>query len=248
MKTIKVKFNYLTLYFLLVACLCGYIKYALYSLIIVCFHEIGHIFITLILGYNITSVEILPFGGITKIDKPLNTPIIHDLLISCFGIFFQFVFIVLGNLNLITDNVFLKINIIILLFNIMPIIPLDGSKIMMEIYNIFFSFKKSLLLYYLTSLLFIIIYGIFGYKYFLNNYLIIVLFVFKTFEVIKMHKLIENKFVLERILYDNLHFTKIKNVNEDIGNYQKDRQYYYVIDNKIMSDKEYLKKFYFNYF
>ena len=72
-KKLKIKVNYLTLYFLLILFLCGYIKNALIIFGIVIFHELGHILISIILGYKIKSVELFPFGGITKIDNIYKT-------------------------------------------------------------------------------------------------------------------------------------------------------------------------------
>ena len=86
MKNTYLKFNSLTLYFLLISLLSGYIKYSLYSLFIVLFHELGHIFIIKLLGYKISMIEIFPFGGICKINKKLNDSIIKDILIALFGI------------------------------------------------------------------------------------------------------------------------------------------------------------------
>ena len=246
MKNIKIKFNYVTLYLLLIVLLCGFIKYALYVLFIVLFHEIGHIFITILLGYNIKSIEIFPFGGMSKIDKPLNTPIIHDLLIAVFGVVFQLMLSLFGIIANI-DYTFLKINQSIMLFNLLPIIPLDGSKILFEIYCLFFSFRKSLNLYYLSSLAFLGIFLFFNYKYLLSNYLLIGLFIYKTIEVIKNKRIICHKFILERCLYNNLVFKKVKNNNESVENFQKDVKYYYLIDSKIISDKEYLINYYFDY-
>lgn len=235
----KIKVNYLTLYFLLISFLCGYIKNACIIFFIVIFHELGHVVICKIFKYKIKSIEIFPFGGVTKIDKLLNDSIIKDLLISIMGIIFQLI------IFLITDNlVVLKYNKYIMLFNLLPIIPLDGSKILFEIYALIMPYKKVIKYYYLTSFIFIIIYFIFNYKYNLNNYMIIILFIYKTIEVIKNRNILYEKFILERALYD-IKFNKVKNKNEDINKYLKDTKYYYKYNNKIISDKEYLKNKYY---
>ncbi len=221
MKNIKIKFNYLTLYFLLIACLCGFIKYALYSFFIVLFHELGHIFITLILGYEVISVEIFPFGGLTKINKHLNTPIFNDLLIASFGIVFQLILSFILSL-LKVDSFLMQINYQIMFFNLLPIIPLDGSKILMEISCLFLSFKNSLKVYYLVSFFFMVIFLILNYHYLINNYLLLGLFLYKTIEVIKNRKIMYHKFLLERCLYDDLFFNRVISKNENINNYHKD--------------------------
>ena len=244
MKNIKIKFNNLTLYLLLIALLSGYIKNALIILFIILFHECGHIFITILLGYKIKSIELFPFGGITKIDKYLNTPIYYDLLIAIFGVIFQSIIFFLGKINIIQNEMLLSYNKTIMLFNLLPIIPLDGSKILFEVYNLFFDYNKALKYYVITSILFIIIYLFFNYKYALNNYLMIGLFLFKTIEIIKNRRIIHHKFILERMLYDDLNFSHLKNKNELPIKYYKDVKYYYNYKNKIISEKEYLSKIY----
>ena len=241
MKNIKI--NNLTLYLLLITLLCGYLKNAVFVIIIVLIHELGHAFIITVLGYKIISIEIFPFGGITKIDKPLNTPIIHDILIASNGIIFQLIIYLLGLLNIINSPLFLKYNLCIMLFNIFPIIPLDGSKILFELFNLFFSYQKSYKYYYLISILSIIIYFIINYHYSLNNYLIISLFIYKTYEIFKIKKIYFHKFILERLLYNNLKFKHLKNKNMLLKNYHKDTKYYYNINGKIVSEYDYLNKY-----
>ena len=138
MKSMKLKFNELTLFFLLTAFLCGYIKNALIILFIVVFHELGHVLICKILGYDIICIEIFPFGGITKISKHLNDHIYRDFLIAIFGVVFQLLLFIPVIFGFITNEVFIKYNLSIMLFNLLPIIPLDGSKILFEVFSRFF--------------------------------------------------------------------------------------------------------------
>ena len=189
MKNIKIKFNNLTLYFLLIALLSGYIKNALVVLFIILFHELGHVVITLLLGYKVESIEIFPFGGITKIDKLLNTKIYKDLLIAIFGVVFQLIISLVYHLGYINDVMIYNYNMSIMLFNLLPIIPLDGSKIVFELLNYKLSYKKSLMLSFVISFIFIVVYFLLNYQYQLNNYMIIALFITKTIEGIKHRKL-----------------------------------------------------------
>ena len=243
MKNIKIKFNNLTLYFLLIALLSGYIKNALVILLIVLFHELGHIVVAKMLGYKIIEVEIFPFGGITKIDKMLNTKIYKDLLISVFGVLFQLLIYLACLMGIIDSPLVYEYNLSIMLFNLLPIIPLDGSKIIFELLNYRLSYKKSLIIYSVLSCLFIVLYFLFNYHYELNNYMIIILFVCKTVEVFNKRTIIHHKFIIERFLY-NPEFSKVKNTNETVGKYRKEYRYYCHLDNRILTEKEYLKKIY----
>ena len=71
------------------------------------------------------------------------------------------------------------------------------------------------------------------------NYLIISLFVYKTIEVIKNKSIIYEKFILEKMFYD-IKYSKVENKNELLLNYKKDTKYYYNLNGRIVSDKDYL--------
>lgn len=234
----KIKINYLTLYFLLIAFFCGYIKNALIVFFIVCFHELGHILISILLKHKIISIELFPFGGYTKIDSLYNDSFLNSLLISIMGIVFQLILFLF-----IHEKNFIYLNKMIILFNLLPIIPLDGAKILFEIYAYFLPFKNCIIIYYITSFIFIIIYIIFNYKYNLNNYMIICLFIYKTILIVKNKKLIYEKFLLEKMFYD-INYKKIKNENLSINKYIKNTKYYYNVNGKIYEDKVILQNMY----
>lgn len=243
MKNIKVKLNNLTLYFLLISFLCGFIKEAIIIFIIIILHEMGHVIVTLLLGYKVQEVEIFPFGGITKIDKPLNDHIKNDLLIAVAGVSVQLILFFFCKINIIKSLIFYKYNIAIMLFNLLPIIPLDGSKILLEILNYFLAYKKAIICYSVISIIFIGIYLFINYEYNLNNYMLVFLFAYKTYEVFKNRHLYFQKFILERSIYD-IKYRKIINNNENPHNYQKDIRYYYFWHNKVINDKSYLNSLY----
>ena len=152
MKIIKV--NPLTLYFLLLLFLCGFIKIGLIIFFIVIFHELGHVFFIKLFKYKIIDITIYPFGGIIKTDKDINTPPNKELLISSGGIIAQiilFIIIYFLPINILTKEIFYKYNLSIMLFNILPIIPLDGSIIINSLLNKVLSYKISYYLYIIIS-------------------------------------------------------------------------------------------------
>lgn len=232
----KIKINYLTWYFLFILFLCGYIKKGIIIFLIILFHELGHIFIAKLFKYKIISIEIFPFGGVSKIDKLLNESFLTDFLIAIMGVIFQcFLFLIFKS------SEFVKINLYLILFNLLPIIPLDGSKIIFEIYAYFFNYKKSIKLYYITSFIFIFLYFILNFKYSLNNYMIIILFIYKTIEVVKNKSIFYEKFILEKIFYD-INYKRFKQINGFSNEFYKNLKYYYFANDKIISDREYLRE------
>lgn len=235
----KIVFKDVTLLVILFAILCGFIKKTIYVLLIVLLHEFGHVLMCLIFKYKIISIDIYPFGGITKIDKHLNDSFFHDFMLASGGIIIQLVIFLLGKVNVINDSFLLSINYKILIFNLLPIIPLDGSKIIFELVNKLTSFYKSIYIYTVVSFFSIILFVYFNKDNLFDNYVIIGLFIQKTIEIFKNRHIIINKFILERKLY-KLQFNYIKYKNLDPVDYKKDVKYFYRINNTVVDDFEYL--------
>ncbi len=242
MKIIKV--NFLTLYFLLLLFLCGYLKLGIIVFIIVVFHEMGHILFIKLFKYKIIDITIYPFGGITKVDKDINTPLNKELLIACGGIIFQlilFIIIYFVPINVITKELLYKYNMSILLFNMLPIIPLDGSIIINSLLNKIFSYKVSYYLYIIISIIFSIFYLFFNYWYSLNNYLIVSFFIIKTYYAIKNYKYLKTRFLLERYL-NKYEYKYISTKTGDLDILKIDTYQYFKENNKIVSEYSKLKE------
>jgi len=195
---------------------------------------------------KIYKIEILPFGSIidTNINYNLNSNILF--LISIAGILMQLIlYLVFGalfSLRLISEisyNIFLTYNKLIILFNSLPIIPLDGSKILLSFLERFISYKKALIITNIISLISIILFIVFN-KVTLNLILIGVFLLLKTYQEILEHNFIFNKFLLERYLTKSS-MKKIKNV-KSIKNIFKNK--YNFINNE--NEDKYLAKLFDN--
>ena len=239
MKNILNKFNiniFTYLYFLV--CLsCGYIRNVLIIFFICLIHEMGHIFFIKLFKYKVVSIDIYPFGGYTKVDKMINTSINKDILISLGGILFQSI------LYLFTYNysLFTYYNLIILVFNLLPIIPLDGNKVL----NLFLEKKYSYYLSYklniFISIIFLILFITYNYLYNLDNIIIILFLIFKLLDTLKYYKYLYNRFLLERYLY-NIEYKSIiynssslKDLKKETRHYFKDKDIY--LNEKILLNR-----------
>ena len=92
------------------------------------FHELGHIIMGIIFKWKILKIISLPFGCITKFKVDLNVKLKEELLVTIMGPIFQ----IIGALiyyYFTKDELFLFYNNFLLILNLIPIIPLDGSKI-----------------------------------------------------------------------------------------------------------------------
>ncbi len=218
MKTLF-KVSPLTYIILFSALLCGYFNYVLIILTILFIHDLGHIILMKIYKINIYEISILPFGSIIKSDINYNIKSIKQFFISSAGIlaeiilFFLFSFLYqIGLINDISYNIFFQYNKLIIFFNILPIIPLDGSKILLSLIENILPYKLCLKVVNICSLIWIILFIYFNKMTF--NLILIGLFLFlKTYEEILNHKLIFNKFLIERCLY-NFNYKKVKYVKD----------------------------------
>ena len=178
------------------------------------------------------SIEMLPFGSLINTNLKYNLNSNKFFLISIAGIVMQLilyvVFYLLFKYNFINDisyNIFLMYNKLIILFNIIPMIPLDGSKILLSIIERFIPYKLSLTIINVISLISIVTFIIFSDKN-LNLILISTFIFMKTYTEIFEHNYIFIRFLVERYLYDNKNkkikmIKNIKNIYKNKYNFIK---------------------------
>ncbi len=223
-------------FFYVVAIVCivtGYFKFFLFFTFLILFHEIGHILAGLICNWKIDKIVIMPFSGLTIFDNKINHSLKEELFVVLLGPIFQ---LILG--LFIKDYSLLNIHYSLLIFNLIPIYPLDGSKIFNIIFNNLFSFYKSLnIMIYLSYLMIFLI--LLKYK----NILLVLIMLLILSKVIQEHKKIKeifNKFLLERYLY-NFNYKKTKKVTK-LKQMSLCRKHLFNVENKWYTEKEILRK------
>jgi len=241
----KFKINNYTYLFFIICALCGYIKNITIIFVICLIHELGHIFFIKLFKYKIISIELLPFGGFTTIDKRINANINKDLLIAFGGIIFQLVLLIIvfclkNKFNLITYNLIINYSTILIVFNLLPIIPLDGNQILHLLLEKIFSYHMSYYLNAIISIICLLMFFIINYIYNLDNYFIISFLLYKIILYVKNYKYNKKRFLLERYLYD-LEYCKIDNHTKNINSLKKGVLHYFKENNKYINEKEKLK-------
>ena len=244
------KINNFTYFFIISAILTGLFKECLILLFIIIMHELGHVMMIKHYNYALKEIAILPFGGVSKINKDLNSSINEEIIISLAGIFMQLIlFVIISFLtfhNYIDKdiyNIFKKYNFSILIFNLLPIIPLDGSIFIKSLLEKYFSFYLAQKIIIIISFIFLSIFIYFNYYFSLNNYLIAIFLFYKIYNYIKELKYLKNRFLLERYLH-NYNFNNIKVINK-INKMQKEKKHYFKVNNNLVNEKTVLKQ-YFN--
>jgi len=241
--------NVATYFLILTFLFTGLIKNIILIYLIVIFHELGHLFIIKLLKYQVLRIDIYPMGGVTKISKKINTSIKDELLISIFGIIFQLILYMIfwllfknGMISLNTFSLFSSYNKTIMIFNMIPIIPLDGYVFFRSFLELIFPYKKSFYISLIISIISIILFITFNELYSLNNYLIISFLIYKIYLTCKEFKYENLRFLLERHLF-NLKYHKIKNEQKlNLNLLKKDTYHYFKQDNTYISEKKLLSK------
>ena len=215
---------------------------------IICFssiifvHELGHFLVAKVLGWRVDKIYFYPYGGYTKFNDDLNKPKIEELFIMIMGPVFQILyFFLLKNFLSINDFVmFNNYHCSILFFNLLPIYPLDGGKLLNIIFNYFKSFrscfKLTIIISYLLSFLGIIFFLYKGINVSLSFFMVVVMLICKLTEEAKKEKFYFNKFLLDRHL-NNYKFNKIK-VIKGINSMSRDYKHVFFYDGKTHSEKE----------
>ena len=198
-----------------------------------------------ILGIKINEIYIYPLGGISKFNMDLNISINKELLILINGPLFQHLAYLLLLIIMPTKKELINIyHYSILMFNLLPIYPLDGGKLVKLFLNKVISYKNSLkLIIYLSYLVTIILFII--NKKNISIFIMISLLIILITKEKSRIDYIYNKYLLERYL-NNYNFKSNKIIN-NINNLYRDKTHLIHINNMYILEKEYLEKIYKNY-
>jgi len=120
-----------------IAMITGYFWELLTLFMIVLVHELGHAIAAQYFSWKIKKIRILPFGGICEVDEHGNRPIAEEFLIVIAGPLQHiwmaaaaFLFQAGGWITAESALMFQQFNLMILFFNLLPIWPLDGGKLL----------------------------------------------------------------------------------------------------------------------
>lgn len=225
------KFHITSLVFYLILILSGYINYLFFYIVVVFTHELGHIITIKLLKLNINKITIYPFGGVIETNINYNINSSKYFLISISGILFQLILLLLFNNP---NKVFYSLNLNIMIFNLIPIYPSDGNKVLMSFLERIVPYKKSLIVSNAISILSLLILFIIS-----KNIFIFIILYYTNIKAIMLLNYIFNKFILERYLYKTDY--KKNNYVESEKHFKKCRKNFIKHDNIYIEEDEYLK-------
>ena len=159
--------------------------YILFILFIVC-HEFSHMFIGILLGFKAKKLSLNPLGvsiefynydenNKKKRFKRIITYFAGPLINFLFAFVFSFL-----DIELVFKTKIIYTNLLIGIFNLIPMVPLDGGKILREFLRNFYNSKiTSLFMLYLSKSILIIISIIYSIVIFkIRNFMIFLLIMY----------------------------------------------------------------------
>ncbi|WP_078595196.1 M50 family metallopeptidase [Evansella clarkii] len=141
--------------------LTGYFKEIIMLFLIVFVHELGHSYAAYRFGWRIRKIMLLPFGGMAETEEYGNRPVKEEIIVTISGPLQHLWLIGASYLLLATPlwnegdhQVFLFHNLTILLFNLLPVLPLDGGKLLFSIQSWLLPFHQAVRIsFYFSALL-----------------------------------------------------------------------------------------------
>lgn len=186
----------------------GRFKEVLLLFSIVLIHELGHAAAAVYFKWRLSKIVLLPFGGVAVVDEHGNRPIHEELVVILAGplqhVWMMGAALLLLETGFIHDklfDLFMFHNLMILLFNLLPIWPLDGGKLLFLLFTIIHPFKKAhrTMIYFSGCFLILLItVTIIQFPEQLSLWLVISFLVAAHYKEWKQHPYVFLRFLLER--------------------------------------------------
>ncbi len=107
---------------------------------IVVIHELGHVVAARYYGWEVIEVQLLPFGGVAVVEEHGSVTAWEEIVVALAGPLQNALMIIAALLMKSTSiwndgwvDYFVQANVWIALFNLIPILPLDGGKVLQAI-------------------------------------------------------------------------------------------------------------------
>lgn len=229
----------------------GLFKNFLIFTAIILVHELGHISASLISKDQFIKIKLYPAGGIVTFNEVKQKSFSNTLLILISGFISQtimYYFITIAyTANIIdyqTFELFETYYFAILLFNLLPIVPLDGGLIIRLIASRLASYYSALKISIWVS--YIVLITTFIYLYITNFEIsFIYSFLLLTYLLFISNKNNEyefQKFLINRLDFNNLHPVNL--IDNEVHQIKKYKNNYALKSSHIISEKNIIKNYF----
>ncbi|MTI48501.1 M50 family metallopeptidase [Sporosalibacterium faouarense] len=205
-KGVKIKINFLLLMLIGFYLYLGYGQEIIIGIGSVLCHEMIHVVTSIRLGIQMDEIELFPFGGIAKADGIFWFSITEEIIVAVVGPATNFVIALLFYLlkevgiNNSVINLIIRSNIIIGSFNLLPVFPLDGGKIVRALFSNRVGFKACTRMmtkatYFIC--IFVIIIGVVNFVLYQEGLYLILISIFVLLAARKENKMAAFLFIYE---------------------------------------------------
>ncbi len=150
---VEFRLHALVILTMLLALALGVTRELLTLLVALCVHELSHLTAAWACGLQIDYVEIMPFGGAAHIADLYDASPGRTVVVALAGPFANLLLAVLGAalgwwgvLRFPDAARMVRVNAILMLFNLLPALPLDGGRVLCALAGRFIGRRRALLL------------------------------------------------------------------------------------------------------
>lgn len=118
---------------------------------IIFIHELGHVAAAKGFGWRIKEVHFLPFGGVAVVDELGTISAWEEMIVALAGplqngimVGLALIMHGLGLWDADWGSYFIQANVMIGLFNLLPVLPLDGGQVMQSILSLWLNYHRTI--------------------------------------------------------------------------------------------------------
>ncbi len=136
-KGCEIRLHPLLMVLVVLAAWVGQLPFFLVSFGAVLYHELCHVLVAVLCGYAVTRIEVLPFGSVAQIQGLFEEQPQSEMLIALAGPSANLLMVMAlttlqhyTGLNFPYRDAFVAANLRLAVFNLLPLLPMDGGRIL----------------------------------------------------------------------------------------------------------------------
>ncbi len=230
---LNVHIHFLTFVYIVFSIIGGYFDLYFYSLLIVIIHEMCHLLMAYYFNFKIEKVEILPFGAYLSLKDFYFHSILEELCVVLAGLASHlFLYVFISHFCYVNKQYLLMINSYVFYFNLIPVYPMDGHRIVCLLLQFLLDLKSAMQLSLKISVFSLVVLGV---CYLKMNTLVILCYLL-------VQQFVFAKYIPQylRFYYSQLstQFPMKKKKIHSVYHYRRGYHNYYWIDSVLYDEKE----------